>query len=175
MKKLYVGLVLALICAGCTLNSTVRYSEQAREKARYYETRAAILEKQVKRQNQVIKGLKEQIKDAKNAGRYYDKRGKSTEKRLRELRAKTPESEAEKQALSQLIRHWEAQKRHMEGSGDDQENVMRLLQDQLRMQRQFRDGMKTKIYNLRKKAAKMNELADKLKAKEKERESAAKQ
>jgi len=173
MKKLCAVLMLAFVFAGCALNSTVRYSEQASEKARYYETQAAALEKQVERQNHVIEQLEEQIKDAKKAGRYYDKRVESTEKRLRELRAETPDTEAEKEALSQLIRNWESQKRHLKGSGDDQQNVVRLLQDQVRMQRQFRDDIKKKIHGLRKKADKMRELADKLKAKEEKQHSAA--
>lgn len=173
MKNVCAGLALTLVLVGCATNPTVRSPEQARQKAEYYQSQAAALEKKVERQNYVLKQLRERIKDARKAQRHYEKQGESAEGRLGELEAEMPTSEGEKQAIAQLVRKWSTREKHMDMSADERQSLVNFLQDQIRMQRRFRKQLRYRIQTLRKKADDMEQLADKLKAQEEEKTAGA--
>jgi len=167
MKKLTCGLLFTLILAGCASHPTVQHPEQARKEATSYATEAAAVKKQIKRQNSVIEQLREQIEDAKKARLHYQNRLEETKDRLHELQSETAGTDAEQRALSELQREWRGRRDHMKMSADEQQDLVNFLQNQLRMQRGFRDQLEQKVQELRKKADQMRQEADRLESRQK--------
>ena len=120
------------------------------------------MRKQVRRQEYVIERLQEQIENARKSVPYFEKQVKATKERLAELRQKTPTTRAERKALESLIRDWRTQKEHMQINADEQETLISFLQEQLRMQRGYRDQLKRRRKGLLQKAHKMDKKAKRL-------------